>query len=227
MGERPARIHRWESGWFRPGTIWCDRIPGRVLRPQVRFVPWVRAGRGLPSRRRIGSNSIPFCRMLQIPGEGLACGRVFGVVFSAFLRWMKADDGGMFSAIRSVHFVGVGGTAMASVAAAMQQMGMRSPVPTRTCIRRCRPFWSRVASRSVGYAAENLDGKPDLVVIGNALSRGNAEVETVLDRKLRYVSLPELLKEFFYAGAGRWWWRGRTARRRRLPYWPGSLSGAG
>ncbi len=43
-------------------------------------------------------------------------------------------------------------------------------------------------------------GKPDLVVIGNAISRGNPEAEAVLDRKLRYCSLPELLKEFFIQG---------------------------
>jgi UDP-N-acetylmuramate: L-alanyl-gamma-D-glutamyl-meso-diaminopimelate ligase len=51
-----------------------------------------------------------------------------------------------------------------------------------------------------GYAESNLSHKPDLVVVGNALSRGNAEVEAVLDRKLRYCSLPELLKEFFIRG---------------------------
>ena len=41
----------------------------------------------------------------------------------------------------------------------------------------------------------NLESVPDLVIIGNKLSRGNVEVEAVLDRKLRYTSLPELLKE--------------------------------
>lgn len=51
-----------------------------------------------------------------------------------------------------------------------------------------------------GYAEANLAGRPDLVVIGNALSRGNPEVETVLAHKLRYCSMPELLKEFFLRG---------------------------
>jgi UDP-N-acetylmuramate: L-alanyl-gamma-D-glutamyl-meso-diaminopimelate ligase len=51
-----------------------------------------------------------------------------------------------------------------------------------------------------GYAEANLAGKPDLVVIGNAISRGNPEVEAVLEHKLRYCSLPELLKEFFIRG---------------------------
>lgn len=46
-----------------------------------------------------------------------------------------------------------------------------------------------------GYRAENLDGNPDLVIIGNALSRGNAEVEAVLNKGLRYVSGPQWLAE--------------------------------
>ena len=46
-----------------------------------------------------------------------------------------------------------------------------------------------------GYRAENLDGKPNLVIIGNALSRGNPEVEAVLNRGLRYVSGPQWLAE--------------------------------
>lgn len=50
------------------------------------------------------------------------------------------------------------------------------------------------------YAEENLAHRPDLVVIGNALSRGNPEVEHVLAQKLPYCSLPELLKEVFIRG---------------------------
>ncbi len=48
-----------------------------------------------------------------------------------------------------------------------------------------------------GYGGANLDWDPDLVIIGNALSRGNAEVEAVLERKLPYTSLPEWLRETF------------------------------
>jgi UDP-N-acetylmuramate: L-alanyl-gamma-D-glutamyl-meso-diaminopimelate ligase len=51
-----------------------------------------------------------------------------------------------------------------------------------------------------GYAEQNLAHKPDLVVVGNAISRGNPEAEAVLEKKLRYCSLPELLKEFFIRG---------------------------
>jgi len=46
-----------------------------------------------------------------------------------------------------------------------------------------------------GYRAENLDGEPDLVIIGNALSRGNPEVEAVLNKGLNYVSGPQWLAE--------------------------------
>jgi len=51
-----------------------------------------------------------------------------------------------------------------------------------------------------GYRPENLDPAPDLVVIGNAMSRGNPEVEAVLERRLRYASLAEVLREFFIRG---------------------------
>jgi UDP-N-acetylmuramate: L-alanyl-gamma-D-glutamyl-meso-diaminopimelate ligase len=48
---------------------------------------------------------------------------------------------------------------------------------------------------TTGYAAANLDWDPDIVLVGNALSRGNPEVEAVLERKLHYMSLPEWLKD--------------------------------
>ncbi len=48
-----------------------------------------------------------------------------------------------------------------------------------------------------GYDAKNLEPVPDLVVIGNALSRGNPEVEAILESKLPYISMAELLKEYF------------------------------
>src|SRR5207244_7325978 len=66
------------------------------------------------------------------------------------------------------------------------------------------PMSTFLAERKIevisGYTERNLTHKPDLVVIGNAISRGNPEAEFVLDHKLRYCSLPELLKEFFIHG---------------------------
>src|SRR4051812_34668052 len=51
-----------------------------------------------------------------------------------------------------------------------------------------------------GYRAENTPADADVVVIGNAMTRGNPEVEAVLNRKLLYLSLPEVLRNFFLRG---------------------------
>src|SRR5690606_394412 len=53
---------------------------------------------------------------------------------------------------------------------------------------------------SSGYRPENIPSTADLIVIGNAISRGNPEVEAVLNTKRYYLSLPETLKEFFLRG---------------------------
>jgi UDP-N-acetylmuramate: L-alanyl-gamma-D-glutamyl-meso-diaminopimelate ligase len=107
----------------------------------------------------------------------------------------------MFSKIRSLHFVGIGGTAMASAAAAMVEKGYQVTGSDQNVY---PPMSTFLAERKIpvisGYAEQNLAYKPDLVVIGNAISRGNPEAEFVLDHKLRYCSLPELLKEFFIRG---------------------------
>src|SRR3954468_20997032 len=108
----------------------------------------------------------------------------------------------MFSSgIKSVHFTGICGTAMASAAAAMKEKGF---VVTGSDQSVYPPMSTFLASRQIevinGYSDRNLAHKPDLVVIGNAISRGNPEAEQVLDHKLRYCSLPELLREFFIRG---------------------------
>jgi UDP-N-acetylmuramate: L-alanyl-gamma-D-glutamyl-meso-diaminopimelate ligase len=59
---------------------------------------------------------------------------------------------------------------------------------------------SRGVAVKAGYAAENIPGDVDVVVVGNAIKRGNPEVEAVLNRKLFYLSLPEVLKNYFLRG---------------------------
>ena len=51
-----------------------------------------------------------------------------------------------------------------------------------------------------GYRAENIPADVDVVVVGNAIKRGNPEVEAVLNRRLFYLSLPEVLKNYFLRG---------------------------
>ncbi len=108
----------------------------------------------------------------------------------------------MFStAIKSVHFTGIGGTAMASAAAAMLDKGFQV---TGSDMNVYEPMASFLAAKKItvmnGYDEKNLAHKPDLVVIGNAISRGNPEAEYCLDHKLRYCSLAALLAEFFIRG---------------------------
>ena len=107
----------------------------------------------------------------------------------------------MVSNIQSVHFTGIGGTAMASAAAAMQDKGYTVTGSDQNVY---EPMASFLAGKKIevinGYSERNLAHEPDLVVIGNAISRGNPEVEFVLDHKLRYCSLPALLAEFFIHG---------------------------
>ncbi|MBN1997110.1 UDP-N-acetylmuramate:L-alanyl-gamma-D-glutamyl-meso-diaminopimelate ligase [candidate division KSB1 bacterium] len=52
----------------------------------------------------------------------------------------------------------------------------------------------------IGFLPEHLDPRPDLVIVGNAISRGNVEIETVLDQHIPYMSLPEALREFCIRG---------------------------
>jgi len=103
--------------------------------------------------------------------------------------------------VRSIHFVGICGTAMASAAAAMQEKGFQVSGSDQNIY---PPMSTFLAERRIavifGYAERNLAHKPDLVVIGNAISRGNPEAEFVLEKKLHHCSLPELLKEFFIRG---------------------------
>ncbi len=105
------------------------------------------------------------------------------------------------SDIRSVHFVGICGTAMASTAAALRERGFAISGSDQNVYPPMSTFLEqRQIALMSGYAESNLDHKPDLVVIGNAVSRGNPEAEAALERKLRYCSLPELLKDYFIRG---------------------------
>ena len=90
---------------------------------------------------------------------------------------------------------------MASVAAAMQEHGFKVTGSDENVY---PPMSSFLQEKGIalkqGYRAENIPGDADVVVIGNVMKRGNAEVETVLNRKLFYLSLPEVLKNYFLRG---------------------------
>jgi UDP-N-acetylmuramate: L-alanyl-gamma-D-glutamyl-meso-diaminopimelate ligase len=103
--------------------------------------------------------------------------------------------------VKSIHFVGICGTAMAGVAAMCRDRGYFVTGSDQNVY---PPMSTFLESRGIrilnGYCAENLDHHPDLIVVGNAMRRGNSEVERILDERLNYCSVPDLLREFFIRG---------------------------
>ena len=97
-----------------------------------------------------------------------------------------------------IHLIGIGGTAMSALAGLLQGRGYRV---TGSDAGIYPPISTLLDDLEIpmfeGYSAANLKARPDLVVIGNALSRGNEEIEAVLDGKLPYASMPEALRELF------------------------------
>src|SRR6266545_1936699 len=99
---------------------------------------------------------------------------------------------------KKFHFLGICGSAMASVAAALQERGFRVTGSDENVYPPMSNFLQEKGiALKQGYRAENIPSDADIVVIGNAMKRGNPEVEAVLNRKLFYLSLPEVLKNYF------------------------------
>lgn len=96
----------------------------------------------------------------------------------------------------SIYFIGIGGTAMASVAVALSHMGH---AVTGSDTQLYPPMSTFLEEHNLryfkGFSEENLDSaSPDMVVVGNAISRGNVELEYALDRRMELVSMPELVR---------------------------------
>jgi UDP-N-acetylmuramate: L-alanyl-gamma-D-glutamyl-meso-diaminopimelate ligase len=102
---------------------------------------------------------------------------------------------------RHIHLSGICGTAMASLAGLLQLQGHRI---TGSDAAAYPPMSDLLRELGIPvmepYSEANLDPAPDLVVIGNALSRGNPEVERVLDARIPFTSMAALLKEEFLTG---------------------------
>jgi len=107
----------------------------------------------------------------------------------------------MQKAVHRIHFLGICGTAMGAVAAAFRQLGF---VVTGSDDNVYPPMSTFLEGKGIkissGFRPDNIPSDADLVVVGNALCRGNPELEAVLDRKLPYRSLPETLKDFCLQG---------------------------
>ncbi|PYR69111.1 MAG: UDP-N-acetylmuramate:L-alanyl-gamma-D-glutamyl-meso-diaminopimelate ligase [Acidobacteria bacterium] len=103
---------------------------------------------------------------------------------------------------QKIYLIGICGTAMASLAGMLREKGYGVSGSDSDVYPPMSDFLARLEIPVFkGFNAENIQKtKPDLVVIGNALSRGNVEIEYVLDSGLRYASMAETVKELFIRG---------------------------
>ncbi len=99
------------------------------------------------------------------------------------------------------HLIGICGTAMASLAGMLKARGHKITGSDQNVY---PPMSTQLQELGIevaqGYKPENLDVKPDCVIIGNAMMRGNPEVEAVLNRKMLYQSQAETVKNEFIRG---------------------------
>jgi UDP-N-acetylmuramate: L-alanyl-gamma-D-glutamyl-meso-diaminopimelate ligase len=102
---------------------------------------------------------------------------------------------------KHIHLIGICGTAMASLAGMLQLQGHRV---TGSDTAAYPPMSEQLALLNIPihepYAEGNLDPRPDLVVIGNAISRGNVELEYVLDTRIPFCSMAAILHDEFLRG---------------------------
>jgi UDP-N-acetylmuramate: L-alanyl-gamma-D-glutamyl-meso-diaminopimelate ligase len=102
---------------------------------------------------------------------------------------------------KSIHLIGICGTAMASLAGMLKQRGYAVTGSDAAAYPPMSDFLQDLGiSVAQPFDVRNLDLRPDLVVVGNAISRGNPELEHVLDQRMPFVSLPELLHDEFLRG---------------------------
>jgi len=102
---------------------------------------------------------------------------------------------------KHVHVIGIGGSAMAPLAGMLRESGYRV---TGSDSGVYPPASTLLESLGISFYntfdAAHLQPVPDLVIVGNIIARGNPELEEVLDRKIPYRSLPEILEEVFLPG---------------------------
>jgi len=99
---------------------------------------------------------------------------------------------------RHIHLIGIAGSAMAAVAGMLVERGFRITGSDSQLYEPAASLLSRLRVQvHRGYAAANLMPQPDLVVVGNVITRSNPEAEALVASDIPYVSMPELLWHFF------------------------------
>src|SRR5258708_34174289 len=104
--------------------------------------------------------------------------------------------------MKRIHLIGLCGTAMATLAAMLKSKGFDVRGSDQNVYPPMSDFLEEQHITTLqGYKAEHITADLDLVIVGNAISRGNPELEEVLDRKIRYCSLPEAVRDHFLWGS--------------------------
>jgi UDP-N-acetylmuramate: L-alanyl-gamma-D-glutamyl-meso-diaminopimelate ligase len=101
---------------------------------------------------------------------------------------------------KHIHLIGICGTAMASLAGMLQRRGFRVTGSDTAAYPPMSDFLASLNILVTSFAVQNLQPQPDLVVVGNAISRGNVELEHVLDQRVPFCSLPQILHDEFLRG---------------------------
>ena len=102
---------------------------------------------------------------------------------------------------KHIHLIGICGTAMASLAGMLKHRGFRVTGSDAAAYPPMSDFLRELGIPvAQPFAEKNLDPRPDLVVVGNAMSRGNVELEHLLDQRIPFCSLPQLLHDEFLRG---------------------------
>ncbi len=102
---------------------------------------------------------------------------------------------------KHIHLIGICGTAMASLAGMLKQRGFHVTGSDAAAYPPMSDFLRELGIPvAQPFDAKNIEPRPDLVVVGNAMSRGNVELEHLLDRRIPFCSLPQLLHDEFLRG---------------------------
>ena len=100
-----------------------------------------------------------------------------------------------------IHLIAACGTGMGSLAIMLQQRGFRITGSDSNVYAPMSTYLRDVGIKLIeGFSASNITKDIDLVVIGNAVSRGNPELEATLDSSIPYSSMPEMLRDYFISG---------------------------
>src|SRR5271169_4650444 len=97
---------------------------------------------------------------------------------------------------KHIHLIGICGTAMASLAGMLQRRGIRVTGSDNAAYPPMSDFLTSIGIVvSQPFSDANLQPRPDLVIVGNAISRGNVELEFALDHRIPFQSMSQVVRD--------------------------------